>query len=101
MRVGLGASIPPHVPMHIHVRDHAAFHELLFDKIAGELDALLLVQLARNRELHLAGKLRVLTFLASLDLIPQGRSEEHTSELQSLMRLSYAVFSLKKKKNTD
>src|SRR3546814_1364372 len=28
------------------------------------------------------------------------RSEEHTSELQSLMRLSYAVFCLKKKKNT-
>src|SRR3546814_4791874 len=29
-----------------------------------------------------------------------GRSEEHTSELQSLMRISYAVFCLKKK-NTD
>src|SRR3546814_2062230 len=28
------------------------------------------------------------------------RSEEHTSELQSLMRISYAVFFLKKKKNT-
>src|SRR3546814_1669612 len=28
------------------------------------------------------------------------RSEEHTSELPSLMRLSYAVFCLKKKKNT-
>src|SRR3546814_5209386 len=28
----------------------------------------------------------------------QGRSEEHTSELQSLMRLSYAVFCFKKKK---
>src|SRR3546814_7318674 len=28
------------------------------------------------------------------------RSEEHTSELQSLMRLSYAVFCLKKKKNS-
>src|SRR3546814_15142625 len=27
----------------------------------------------------------------------QGRSEEHTSELQSLMRISYAVFCLKKK----
>src|SRR3546814_3084736 len=27
------------------------------------------------------------------------RSEEHTSELQSLMRISYAVFCLKKKKN--
>src|SRR3546814_1934161 len=29
----------------------------------------------------------------------QWRSEEHTSELQSLMRISYAVFCLKKKKN--
>src|SRR3546814_9322588 len=28
-------------------------------------------------------------------------SEEHTSELQSLMRISYAVFCLKKKKNKD
>src|SRR3546814_10015256 len=30
-----------------------------------------------------------------------GRSEEHTSELQSLMRISYAVFCLKKKKQTE
>src|SRR3546814_5955598 len=29
------------------------------------------------------------------------RSEEHTSELQSLMRISYAVFCLQKKKNTE
>src|SRR3546814_9685899 len=29
------------------------------------------------------------------------RSEEHTSELQSLMRISYAVFCLKKKKSTE
>src|SRR3546814_3368599 len=29
---------------------------------------------------------------------PGGRSEEHTSELQSLMRISYSVFCLKKKK---
>src|SRR3546814_5153937 len=29
-------------------------------------------------------------------LVPAGRSEEHTSELQSLMRISYAVFCLKK-----
>src|SRR3546814_7187127 len=34
------------------------------------------------------------TGLAAFD-----RSEEHTSELQSLMRISYAVFCLKKKKN--
>src|SRR3546814_6738621 len=30
-----------------------------------------------------------------------GRSEEHTSELQSLMRISYAVFCLKKKKQKN
>src|SRR3546814_3350345 len=32
-------------------------------------------------------------------LITASRSEEHTSELQSLMRISYAVFCLQKKKN--
>src|SRR3546814_7033186 len=45
---------------------------------------------------------------ALLDLAPStvrvlqsdGRSEEHTSELQSLMRISYAVFCLKKKNKT-
>src|SRR3546814_10707647 len=33
-------------------------------------------------------------------VLPSWRSEEHTSELQSLMRISYAVFCLKKKKNS-
>src|SRR3546814_5783070 len=39
-------------------------------------------------------KVVAVTVLTSLD-----RSEEHTSELQSLMRISYAVFCLKKNKN--
>src|SRR3546814_6838893 len=34
-------------------------------------------------------------------IVLQDRSEEHTSELQSLMRISYAVFCLKKQKNTN
>src|SRR3546814_7438326 len=34
-------------------------------------------------------------------LSARGRSEEHTSELQSLMRISYAVFCLKKKKKKN
>src|SRR3546814_2494261 len=34
-----------------------------------------------------------------LPIVTRRRSEEHTSELQSLMRISYAVFCLKKKKN--
>src|SRR3546814_1858202 len=35
------------------------------------------------------------------DVYGRYRSEEHTSELQSLMRISYAVFCLKKKNTTD
>src|SRR3546814_2891482 len=38
--------------------------------------------------------------LQAMDFMTKGRSEEHTSELQSLMRISYAVFCLKKKKIT-
>src|SRR3546814_8458386 len=33
--------------------------------------------------------------------VPGNRSEEHTSELQSLMRISYAVFCLQKKQNNN
>src|SRR3546814_7930170 len=43
---------------------------------------------------------RILNFGSDAGLLayPSARSEEHTSELQSLMRISYAVFCLKKKK---
>src|SRR3546814_1555475 len=42
-----------------------------------------------------------LTVLSAERFQPKAsRSEEHTSELQSLMRISYAVFCLKKKKTT-
>src|SRR3546814_4956012 len=41
-----------------------------------------------------AGQIALVSSLAAW----RGRSEEHTSELQSLMRISYAVFCLKKKK---
>src|SRR3546814_2772364 len=55
------------------------------------LEAVALEQGAEDRQVAEAGDLGVL--LAR-------RSEEHTSELQSLMRISYAVFCLKKKKMT-
>src|SRR3546814_8746641 len=85
--------------------------------------------LARGRAPHLDGRLEVLlqhapgaaVARAALDdlhvglrqqaqhlrclgtdvLGPRMRSEEHTSELQSLMRISYAVFCLKKKKHKE
>src|SRR3546814_6194065 len=43
--------------------------------------------------------LGLVIFLLMMATAFMGRSEEHTSELQSLMRISYAVFCLKKKKN--
>src|SRR3546814_4532476 len=51
------------------------------------------IALVANRDEHPAGAGR---FHRNRDR-PAGRSEEHTSELQSLMRISYAVFCLKKK----
>src|SRR3546814_3886337 len=42
-----------------------------------------------------------MTEIAIVDRHRRGKSEEHTSELQSLMRISYAVFCLKKKKNSN
>src|SRR3546814_5599367 len=44
------------------------------------------------------GAERQLTNVAAGSAATDARSEEHTSELQSLMRISYAVFCLKKKK---
>src|SRR3546814_2223992 len=48
-------------------------------------------------------QLRAAVLASNGDPIPRrlSRSEEHPSELQSLMRLSYAVFCLKKTKNTN
>src|SRR3546814_10562400 len=43
---------------------------------------------------------RIVLGAAALAWLSARRSEEHTSELQSLMRISYAVFCLKKKKNS-
>src|SRR3546814_7323686 len=68
----------------------------------------------KNLRSHAIGAAFVAAEIAQLDQRvgeardrgPRHRSEEHTSELQSLMRISYAVFCLKKKKkkidnNTD
>src|SRR3546814_2500545 len=72
----------------------------VFQAIIGFVDRLeprlgftaagILVRVIAHRELAIGG----LSFPSSQ------RSEEHTSELQSLMRISYAVFCLKTQKNT-
>src|SRR3546814_4675112 len=58
--------------------------DLGFDPLGHDVD----VELARDLD-------------QSLDKHHRWRSEEHTSELQSLMRISYAVFCLKQKKRTQ
>src|SRR3546814_9957001 len=52
----------------------------------------------RHYRMHQQGKATSTNPIASI-FAWTGRSEEHTSELQSLMRISYAVFCLKKKNN--
>src|SRR3546814_6906126 len=75
--------------------DHARGAVLHEDRIPemGVVDELLPVR-GRHRDHE--------TFDVSHGEVPSSveRSEEHTSELQSLMRISYAVFCLKKKKKT-
>src|SRR3546814_6274302 len=66
------------------------------------------IRLHANAPHHRAAALAVLDTATAPDKLAQAiagwtaaeleRSEEHTSELQSLMRISYAVFCLKKKK---
>src|SRR3546814_2209016 len=81
---------------------------------AGQLDGLTLGAGARHRGESYANDANTLTVPDStiydlygsyqltegvrLNLTAINRSEEHTSEIQSLMRISYAVFCLKKKK---
>src|SRR3546814_3418448 len=57
-------------------------------RIGAHQDQVAILVVERGRPLQRARRRHMLA----------GRSEEHTSELQSLMRISYAVFCLKKKK---
>src|SRR3546814_1467703 len=63
-------------------------------------DAMTLIKAARIGIADLRNSLKDVYGVIEQELKPllETRSEEHTSELQSLMRISYAVFCLKKKK---
>src|SRR3546814_2006990 len=71
----------------------------------GTLDMLarfcVLSRLREHENSNLYSKMRVYDGESLREVDPRAkRSEEHTSELQSLMRISYAVFCLKKKNRT-
>src|SRR3546814_9172409 len=63
--------------------------------VAGQIP--LVEDIAGGAYRHLQAGERLLAVGLGADAGHGGRSEEHTSELQSLMRISYAVFCLKKK----
>src|SRR3546814_1748164 len=68
----------------------------------GHEGALVLVgNLQCRLETLLEGAIRGCVHDEAAQYLRGHRSEEHTSELQSLMRISYAVFCLKKKKETN
>src|SRR3546814_2917562 len=113
------AEAPPPAPL---VPEHEAFLRSVSDQCTAALEHALLLEAERQsaRDLELLAKATA-ALAASLDielvaatirelLVPYladecdlvvVRSEEHTSELQSLMRISYAVFCLKKKKKKE
>src|SRR3546814_2012117 len=70
----------------VRLHRHRAIGAHHLHQLGGEEDGVEIVLLLVGRTLEHLGD--------------AARSEEHTSELQSLMRISYAVFCLKKKKKT-
>src|SRR3546814_13145619 len=85
------ATIVPRAPRLYHLQaglaaraGQYALARSLLQRTRGELDA--------------QPSFMLLSAIVELELGGEARSEEHTSELQSLMRISYAVFCLKKKK---
>src|SRR3546814_6358825 len=78
---------------HVGAEIRADIDSLLTTAVAQEVRRVLIARgVVVFKELHLGDEQQLQ--LSRL----MGRSEEHTSELQSLMRISYAVFCLKKKK---
>src|SRR3546814_6200606 len=97
----------PDAPYHAHIYYDPAERPAaaaLRDALAGD-PAILLVGPMTDRPIgpHPCPQYEVHFRACSVEAVTSrieaaGRSEEHTSELQSLMRISYAVFCLKKKK---
>src|SRR3546814_2375339 len=87
-------------PLFAH-REHADLVGAAKAVLHGAQDAILVAALALERQHgidHMFQNARARDRPVLGHMADEHRSEEHTSELQSLMRISYAVFCLKKKK---
>src|SRR3546814_5560855 len=97
-----GAAIPPWMDrLFDGLDDHPATRQLVAATISAELCRKLYAGGVREFHFYTLNRAELsyaICHLLGLRPRTATRSEEHTSELQSLMRISYAVFCLKKKK---
>src|SRR3546814_5877789 len=85
----------------LHAEHHLVGHRRGVVVLVGDADHRVVMLAGERRLVVLVGfqpEIRPEDSRGRLEAGVGGRSEEHTSELQSLMRISYAVFCLKKKK---
>src|SRR3546814_10059484 len=106
--ISAGLDYPGIGPEHAHLAEigRARYVAVTDDEVLDAFQVIARTEgiIAALESCHaLAWVLRAKEELAGKTVIPNlsGRSEEHTSELQSLMRISYAVFCLKKKKHKN
>src|SRR3546814_5433063 len=95
-----GGGTPPHIHDHIAYRAPCATNQLglrVRSSLIMHAPDRALVGGKRNILLHIVRQQATLAKFLPAHGTGEHRSEEHTSELQSLMRISYAVFCLKKK----
>src|SRR3546814_4284836 len=93
-----GAVGAPVEPLRV-LLDPGMVGRALDGEVEGDLQPVLGGRVRQAGEVVEVAELRMDRVVAAF-LRADGRSEEHTSELQSLMRTSYAVFCLKKKNKT-
>src|SRR3546814_10790530 len=107
------SEIDPVQILHRHVGDGTARQTALVEESdqiihgIGPTVALIVEEALEHREhgrrtvcRHMRDRAEIFRGVPEPGDFSEERSEEHTSELQSLMRISYAVFCLKKKKKT-
>src|SRR3546814_9983307 len=87
----------PHAPAQVTVTTPNSLVDLIAASAPGAIIQMLFGLLLIYFFLSTWTRMRATTILSRSSLTGSIRSEEHTSELQSLMRISYAVFCLKKK----
>src|SRR3546814_6473528 len=98
---GLGTRLGSPMAASVILFGLALFIALAGAAVTGSLGAIRLTA-AIPAPFYFGGTFVAFYVIAVTFIAPRfGRSEEHTSELQSLMRISYAVFCLKKKNKTE